>query len=707
MNTREVRLLCLDDSPDTASGIADLLRQAGYLPNVEQVASAASLAAEMEGRQWDAVLAEPALAGFDLSAIIAVIRRRHPSLPVILFARAAGDADVARFLRLGARDIVLKSQPARLVPVVERELAVARDEIELRDLRASRDEMRARDRAFFEESTVAMAECQGGMHVRANRAWLELFGYDSFEELAHVPLLDLVERTDQLRVRHHFHRAARAGRDSTRLELVAVRRDGVRVAVEWLLSSTDTEAGQLTHLIARNVSASRNAESRLRFLAERDPLTGLFNRPYFLRELARRVGPERTAPDAGGLLIAEIRAFKDLVREHGYAAADRLTLNFSRVLAQELADTDVAARLADDEFAVLCGPDGADSVQERLATLESRLRVYTFTEGHARYDARVNVWRLVLDPTLESLNAVFAALRPAESPIQLVRADAAGETVEPLTKRVANRTAPASRRDSSEDSRIADALRDHGLRVYFQPIVNLHEESAHWYEARAGLPDAAGALDASPRLNRALRLGAHAAAVERWLVTTAIRHLHNAREAGRDIAILIATSDHAALAPVVEASLRHHGVPGDRLLVALRSAALALDHDRATAIVTALSRVGCRIVLDDFESDAGVLPPGVMAAVAQIRVDYEHIDQLLNQDHDRAAADRIFTAANWTDKPVIVRNVAHATQLAELWRYGIARVQGDYFQPFTPKAEYELRAEHVEGEEAISGWRGT
>ena len=279
MNTREVRLISVDDSPDTVSAIADLLRQAGYLPHVKQVANAASLAAEMEGQQWDAVLAEPALPDFDLSATIAVIRRRHPSLPVILFAHAAGDADIARFLRLGARDVVLKSEPARLAPIIERELAVARNELELRDLRASHDEMRARDRAFFEESTVAMAECQGGMHVRANRAYLELFGYDTFEELAHVPMLDLAERTDQLRVRNHFHRAARGGKDATRVELVAVRRDGVRVAVEWLLSSSDTDSGQITHLIARNVSASRNAESRLRFLDERDPLTGLFNRP--------------------------------------------------------------------------------------------------------------------------------------------------------------------------------------------------------------------------------------------------------------------------------------------------------------------------------------------------------------------------------------------------------------------------------------------
>jgi hypothetical protein len=34
-------------------------------------------------------------------------------------------------------------------------------------------------------------------------------------------------------------------------------------------------------------------------------------------------------------------------------------------------------------------------------------------------------------------------------------------------------------------------------------------------------------------------------------------------------------------------------------------------------------------------------------------------------------------------------------------------VQGDYFQPFTPKADFEFGTEHIEGEEAISGWRGT
>jgi diguanylate cyclase (GGDEF)-like protein/PAS domain S-box-containing protein len=707
MHTRELRIIALDDSPDTASRVTDLLGEAGYVAHIKQVSGVSALAAEVERQQWDAVLAEPALPGFDPQAALAVIHRRHPLLPVIVFAHAAGDAEAARYLRLGVRDVVRKSEPARLAGVIERELAVAWNERELRELRAAHDATRARDQAFFEESTIAMAECQSGMHVRANRAYLDLFGYATFEDIAHVPLLDLVERTDQLRVRHHFHRAMRGGRDKTRIELVAVRRDGARVAVEWQLSSSDSDGGQITHLTARNVAATRNAESRLRFLDERDPLTGLYNRPWFLRELARRVGPDRASPENSLLLVAEIRALKDVIREHGYAAADRLTMNFSRLLSQELADADAAARLADDEFAVLCGPDGKDDLRDRVAALESRLRAYTFVEGHARYDARVNVWTLMLDPALDSPNAVLAALRPAESPVRLVRAESAGESPDADRKRAASASASVPRRVSSEDARIAAALANGELMIFYQPIVNLHEDSVRWYEARAGLPDTTGVRNTSPRLERALRSGMHAEAVEQWLIATAIKQLRATGDTGRDIAVVIAGSDRPSLAAMVEAGLRECGVPGDKLLIALQSPMLALDPARAAEIATALARAGCRIVLDDFDADASRLPPEVMAAAAQIRVDNERLDQLLNQDHDRAAADRILAAAKWTDKPIIVKNVEQATHLAELWRYGISRVQGDYFQPFTPKADFEFGTEHIEGEEAISGWRGT
>jgi EAL domain-containing protein (putative c-di-GMP-specific phosphodiesterase class I)/GGDEF domain-containing protein len=428
-----------------------------------------------------------------------------------------------------------------------------------------------------------------------------------------------------------------------------------------------------------------------------------------MRELARHIGPDRASPEAGILLLAEVRALKDVVREHGYATADRLTVSFSRAFSRGLAGTDVAARLADDEFAVLCVPESAGNLQDRLAILEARLRAYTFTEGRASYDARVNVWTLMLDQSLESAAAVFAALRPAESPIRLIGigVDAGNKLVEPDNRDTPIGKAPAPRRPSSEDTRIAEALRNSDLKLYFQPIINLHEESAHWYEVRAGLPDSAGTRDPSIRLDRALRAGAHAEAVEQWLVATVLRYLHDEREAGRDIAVLIPGSDRTSLASTLESSLRENAVPGDRLLVALQSAALSLDPARATAVATALARAGCRIVLDDFDPDASKLAPEVMAATAQIRVDNELIDRLLNQDHDRAAADKIFSAARWTDKPIIVKNVSRATQLAELWRYGISRVQGDYFQPFTLKPEYELGTEHIEGEEAISGWRGT
>jgi EAL domain-containing protein (putative c-di-GMP-specific phosphodiesterase class I) len=50
--------------------------------------------------------------------------------------------------------------------------------------------------------------------------------------------------------------------------------------------------------------------------------------------------------------------------------------------------------------------------------------------------------------------------------------------------------------------------------------------------------------------------------------------------------------------------------------------------------------------------------------------------------------------------------VEQATQLAELWRYGVARVQGEYFQAPSEATDYDFGIEHIEAGGVGMGWRG-
>ncbi len=102
-----------------------------------------------------------------------------------------------------------------------------------------------------------------------------------------------------------------------------------------------------------------------RVAAAGDPLTGLANRPGFMVQAAAILAGQRGKPGCTALVLADIDGFRRLRVVAGYAAADRVALEGARRIAQ-LGSSHLAARIAEDEFAVLAVlPD--EAAAERLA----------------------------------------------------------------------------------------------------------------------------------------------------------------------------------------------------------------------------------------------------------------------------------------------------------------------------------------------------
>lgn len=115
----------------------------------------------------------------------------------------------------------------------------------------------------------------------------------------------------------------------------------------------------------------REKQVELSDLAERDPLTGLFNR-LSLESIAQR--EMERALDQGtplSLLLIDLDHFKAINDRFGHQAGDRVLCRAAALIEQVIRDSDFAFRYGGEEFMVLL--PGADSAQaERVA---ERLRV--------------------------------------------------------------------------------------------------------------------------------------------------------------------------------------------------------------------------------------------------------------------------------------------------------------------------------------------
>jgi diguanylate cyclase (GGDEF)-like protein len=113
-------------------------------------------------------------------------------------------------------------------------------------------------------------------------------------------------------------------------------------------------------------------EARLQDLAERDPLTSLFNRRRFADELDQQLALVDRYGTLVALIMIDLDGLKQINDTYGHRAGDELLLGVARVLNSELRATDTSARLSGDEFAALlphADLAGAEATAERLVAM--------------------------------------------------------------------------------------------------------------------------------------------------------------------------------------------------------------------------------------------------------------------------------------------------------------------------------------------------
>jgi diguanylate cyclase len=144
-----------------------------------------------------------------------------------------------------------------------------------------------------------------------------------------------------------------------------IRKDGGVVYILWSARWSEEEGVRIG--VARNVTALRQAEVELRFLAHHDPLTELANRSLFYDRLDSGLRAAHRHQNGLALLFLDIDDFKCINDVHGHAVGDRLLCMVARRLEGCVRETDTVARMGGDEFTVLLTDiQSADAVSRKV-----------------------------------------------------------------------------------------------------------------------------------------------------------------------------------------------------------------------------------------------------------------------------------------------------------------------------------------------------
>ncbi|MFW6345693.1 MAG: diguanylate cyclase domain-containing protein, partial [Halomonas sp.] len=185
-------------------------------------------------------------------------------------------------------------------------------------------------------------------------------------------------------------RLALAGTDDRgQEERLLTTADGSRRTIAWyhapLPAGPDEPDGRIS--VGLDITERKAAEARLTWLAERDPLTGLYNRRFLKEALDGAIAKG----DSGALLLLDLDQFKDVNELSGHQAGDQLLRKVAAVLGEELGHRGTLARLGGDEFALMV-PGAGETLATRIAQQVNQILATVMLDvGERRHRAGASI----------------------------------------------------------------------------------------------------------------------------------------------------------------------------------------------------------------------------------------------------------------------------------------------------------------------------
>jgi len=257
--SQPLRILHLEDSRIDAELVRNRLEMDGIDCEITVAASREAFEQGLLAGPWDLIFCDYNIPGYDGIAALNLSKKLCPKVPVIMISGGLSEYEGVDCIHLGAADYVLKQALVRLPSAVKRTLEVSQESL-LRE----RAEMRFRGLMEFAPDAIVIVDEKGEMILVNSQAEV-VFGYGR-EELIGKPMEILVPsryRTSHSKHVSEFIQKGISRKMAIPTELFAIRRDGIEIPVEILLSPLAMPDEHLTIAAIRDMSERKRLEAQV------------------------------------------------------------------------------------------------------------------------------------------------------------------------------------------------------------------------------------------------------------------------------------------------------------------------------------------------------------------------------------------------------------------------------------------------------------
>ncbi|MEW6119795.1 MAG: EAL domain-containing protein [Pseudomonadota bacterium] len=454
------------------------------------------------------------------------------------------------------------------------------------------------------------------------------------------------------------------------------RRDGTTIAISDTAAPIHSADGRVQGgvLVFQDESERRHLMQRLAWQAERDHLTGLWNRRAMEDKLAAALYGVQHAPRHFIFCYIDLDRFRLVNDTCGHRAGDALLQRLTAIMARRVeGENHYLARLGGDEFGLLFVDASLPEALNHVQALRDEI-------GRFRFEWEDKMFRLGVSFGITELHAGMSDVGEI-----LAQADTACYHAKSLggnAIQVYEKTHPALQKISDEMQWIAvitRAFEAHRFALFRQEKVALgNDPCGKHYEILIRMRGEDGAIISPGEFLPAAERYGLAPSFDRWVVRNVFAYLDTHPEDTASYALNLSgrsLSDPSTADFLLEEIARYHFDPA-RISFEVTETAAIDSLDACERLILTLKSRGIQFALDDFgrgQSSFGYLK---RLPVASLKIDGDFVRGLDTDREKLAIVKAMHTLAHELGKQTIAEQVETEAELACLKRMGVDFVQG-------------------------------
>lgn len=670
-----IRLALCELRPEDAQWLITALRNAGVPTRPSPCHSLDALRELCTTKALDIFVWGEGWSEFSLEQAIEVAGAA--SVPVVAALSDLTASSYAQWRLTGVSDLYVRGLAELAANVILKQAAqfdVQQEVVLAREAMADTDRQ---CEALLEAITDPVAYLNEGLHVRANQPYLEAMGFQSFEDIEGLSLLDIVSKEDAAVVREKIKKL---GRGQGVAEELSVRLSSTGESVSMSVAPAYYEGEPCLQITLRRPERSAVIVSLLpdaptagistetpppamEEWLQREPASGLFSRPHFLDRLP--------SVALGTAWLLKVDRCDTVLSTLGVGQLDALMSTLGKSVAHHASDGCMVARWSPDTLALLLEDSEEASVKRAQAIQKVLGQDFLEVAGKS-----IPITVSMGGVSLGSLSPVDA-MGHMESGLEKALEEGSGfHFFDPKAKEKAKRA------HQEEHARvIRSAIVENRLVLFFQPVVSFLEGKA-CYEVLVRLKTPAGKLvapsDFMP-MAEALHMGHE---IDEWVIREALSEISRKARHGKKVSLIIKLSSSSMISPGlserIKSWINEKGIPPSLVWFELPLSSVSFQARAATDLRGLLKDMGCPVVLSGYGSDATSARMKDLIEPNWLKLSPEMMGGMGVDKEKQAAVRDLLLSAHQEKMKVLAPFVEDAKAMAVLFSDSVDAVQGNF-----------------------------